>query len=104
MQRGEVWWADLPAPVGRRPVLILTRDPVVNVRGQLVVAQITRTVHNIAAEAPLTARDGLPQDCVVNCDVLMTVPKNRLQRRITQLNSARMEEVANALRFALEIA
>ena len=50
MNRGEVWWADLAAPVGRRPVLILTRSGAVPVRNQVVVAQVTRTVHGIAVD------------------------------------------------------
>src|SRR5579871_1009319 len=66
MKRGEVWWANLPAPSGRRPVLIITRSSAVAVRAQLVAAQITRTVHSINAEVPLSRADGMPQDCVVN--------------------------------------
>jgi mRNA interferase MazF len=67
MDRGEVWWADLPPPVGHRPVLILTRSSAVLARNQVVVAQITRTVHNLQSEVPLTRTDGMPKDCIVNC-------------------------------------
>ena len=103
MDRGDIWWADLPPPVGRRPVLILTRSAAVAVRNQIVVAQVTRTIHGIAAEVPLTTADGMPRDCVINCDVLVTVPKLRLVRRMTRLSSAKMNEVHHALRFALEL-
>jgi mRNA interferase MazF len=103
MDRGEVWWADLPVPVGRRPVLILTRSSAVAARNQVVVAQITRTVHNLPSEVALTRSDGIPRDCVVNCDVLITVPKLRLLRRITQLSIAKLDEVNNAVRFALDL-
>jgi mRNA interferase MazF len=78
MQRGEVWWADLPAPVGRRPVLILTRNAAVTARNQVVVAQVTRTRHSVASEVVLSQKDGMPADSVVNCDVLLTVPKDPL--------------------------
>ena len=57
MQRGEVWWADLPAPIGRRPVLITTRSAVALSRCQLMVAEITRTLHHIASEVPLSTTD-----------------------------------------------
>lgn len=57
MQRGEVWWADLPAPVDRRPILILTRTAAVAARNQVVVAQITRTRHGVASEVVLTHID-----------------------------------------------
>lgn len=77
MDRGEVWWADLPPPVGRRPVLLLTRSAAVSARNQIVVAQVTRTIHNLPCEVPLGRSDGMPRECVVNLDVLITVPKSR---------------------------
>lgn len=103
MDRGEVWWADLDPPVGRRPVLILTRSSAVAVRDQVVVAIITRTVHNIRSEVRLARSDGMPQASVVNCDVLATAPKSRLLNKITELSSAKMDEVHEALRFALDL-
>ena len=103
MKRGEVWWADLPAPIGRRPVLIVTRSAVVPHRNQLVVAEITRTVRQIASEVPLSAADGMAKDCVVNCDVLLTVPKNRFLNQVTTLSPDRMSDVECSLKFALEL-
>lgn len=103
MNRGEVWWADLPPPVGRRPVLILTRSAVVARRNQLVVAQITRTVHNLASEVLLKRSEGMPHNCVVNCDVILTIPKSRFIRRITRLSQSKMDAVHQAIRFALEL-
>jgi mRNA interferase MazF len=103
MNRGEVWWVDLPPPVGRRPVLILTRAAAVAVRNQVVVAQVTTTRHGLACEVELTRADGMPQDCVINCDVLLTVEKRRFLGRITALSSNRMAEVHAALQFALEL-
>ncbi len=103
MDRGEVWWADLPPPMGRRPVLILTHSAAVGIRNQVVVAQITTTVHRLPSEVPLTVADGLPKSCVVNCDVLLTVPKARLMNQIATLSRAKMDEVNSALKFAMEI-
>jgi mRNA interferase MazF len=103
MDRGEVWWADLPPPVGRRPVLIVTRSEAVAARNQVVVAQVTRTAHGLPCEVALTQADGMPQASFANCDVLLTVPKSRLTRRITQLSAAKLGEVNNALKFAMEI-
>src|SRR5438045_3685650 len=96
MDRSEIWWADLPAPVGRRPVLILTRSSAVAARNQVVVAQVTTTTHNVPSEVRLTKSDGMPKDCVVNCDTLLTVPKNRLISRIVRLTPATMEDVHRA--------
>jgi mRNA interferase MazF len=104
MDRSEVWWADLPPPMGRRPVLILTRSAAVRVRNQVVVAQITSAVHRLPCEVALTASDGMPKPCVVNCDVLMTVSKSRFLTRIAKLSPTKMAEVVQALKFAMEIA
>ncbi|MFM9963782.1 MAG: type II toxin-antitoxin system PemK/MazF family toxin [Planctomycetaceae bacterium] len=103
MTRGEIWWAELEQPIGRRPILILTRAAAVSARNQVVVAQITRTAHKLASEVPLTSADGMPKACVVNCDVLVTVSKKQFRNRITTLSSAKMAAVEQALKFALEL-
>jgi mRNA interferase MazF len=103
MNRGEVWWADLAPPIGRRPVLILTRSAAVRVRNQLVVALITRTVHHIKSEVSVGPSDGMPHQSVVNCDLLFTSAKLRVVRRVTTLTPAKLDEVHEALRFALEL-
>jgi mRNA interferase MazF len=103
MDGGDVWWADLPRPVGRRPVLILTRSAAVAVRNQVVVAQVTRTTHGLPCEVELTQAEGMPHDSFANCDVLLTVPKSRLTRRIAVVTQAKMIDVNNALKFAMDI-
>ena len=85
MRRGEVWWAELPEPAGRRPVLIVTRDVGVAVRAAVTVAPVTRTIRGIPVEVELGAEDGMPRRCVVNCDSLLTVPKGSLRNRIATL-------------------
>ena len=73
MQRGEIWFAATPG--GDRPVLVLTRDPVADRIGSVVVATLTRTVRGLVSELELTARDdGVPTDCVVNFDNIHTIP------------------------------
>jgi len=104
MQRGEVWWADLPKPVGRRPVLILSRDRAVQVRESVTIAEITRTIRDIPVEVPLGPEDDLPKKCVVNLDVINTIPKKLLTTRITMLSQAKLQAVETALRFALGLA
>jgi len=67
MQRGEIWFAATPG--GDRPVLVLTRDPVADRIGSVVVAALTRTQRGLVSELVLTpADDGVPSDCVVNFD------------------------------------
>src|ERR1700733_8166381 len=71
MQRGEIWFAATPG--GDRPVLVLTRDPVADRIGSIVVAALTRTHRGLISEVDLTVeRDGVPSDCVVNFDNVHT--------------------------------
>ena len=55
------------------------------------------------SEVFLSQADGMPRDCVVNCDVLLTVPKSRLMNRISKLSAQRMNEVHQAIKFAMDI-
>jgi mRNA interferase MazF len=103
MTRGEVWWAYLPPPVGRRPVVLLSRDSAYRVRSAVTVAPVTRTIRNIPVEVLLDQRDGLPSRCVVNLDDLTTIPKSLIKQRISALSAERMQQVEEAIRFALDL-
>ncbi len=103
MQRGEIWWAELPPPAGRRPVLLLSRDRAYRVRASITVAVITRTVRNIPVEVALGPEDGMPAACVVNVDDILTIPKTLLRDRITSLSREKIAAVASAVRFALDL-
>jgi len=103
MRRGEVWWAELPPPIGRRPVLLLSRDAAYSVRTSVTVAVITRTIRNIPVEALLGQEDGMPAKCVVNSDDILTIPKSRLAERITTLPVEKMTDVVKAIIFALDL-
>src|SRR5438094_3097745 len=103
MQRGEMWWASLAAPAGRRQVLLLTRNAAYAVRTAVTVAPITRTIRSIPVEVPVGLEDGMPVPCVVNLDDVMTVAKTRLLDRITILSNEKMESVAEAIAFALDL-
>jgi mRNA interferase MazF len=100
MQRGEVWFAATPG--GDRPVLVLTRDPVAERIGSVVVAALTRTKRDLVSELELTAtRDKLPSDCVVNFDNLHTIPRSVFRRRVATLSAPRMAQACRALRDAV---
>ena len=99
MQRGEIWFAATPG--GDRPVLILTRDPVAEKIGSVVVATLTRVTRGLVSELELTPDvDGVPTPCVANFDNLHTLPKGTFRRRVTQLGPARMAEACRTLRDA----
>jgi mRNA interferase MazF len=103
MQRGEVRWAELPSPVGRRPVLLLSRNAAYSVRTAVTVALITRTIRKMPVEVPLGEEDGMPAKCVANLDNILTIPKSRLTERITQLSPEKMADVAKAIIFSLDL-
>ncbi len=99
MQRGEIWFAATPG--GDRPVLILTRDPVADRIGSVVVAALTRVTRGLVSELELTPDvDGVPTACAANFDNLHTLPKDSFRRRVTQLGPARMAEACRTLRDA----
>jgi mRNA interferase MazF len=99
MQRGEIWFAATPG--GDRPVLVLTRDPIADRIGSIVVAALTRTVRGLVSELNLTAADdGVPTDCAVNFDNLHTIPRDKFRRRVVQLGPSRMAQACRCLRDA----
>jgi mRNA interferase MazF len=103
VQRGEVWWAELPPPAGRRPVLLLSRNSAYAIRTSIAIAIITRTIRDIPTEVGLNPEDGMPSRCVINLDEILTIPKSRLTERITTLPSEKMSNVDKAIAFALDL-
>jgi mRNA interferase MazF len=99
MQRGDIWFAATPG--GDRPVLVLTRDPVADRIGAVVVAALTRTRRGLVSELDLSAaHDGLPTDCVVNFDNVHTLARETFRRLVTTLPEARMAEACRVLAAA----
>ena len=100
-RHGEVWWLE-DEGIGRRPVLVLTRDSAIAVLSRLVVAPVTRTVRDIPSEVALDQDDGMPERCAATFDNLRTVSKSLLNRRITRLPTGKAMQVCTAMRFALD--
>lgn len=103
MQNGEVRWYKFKAPDKKRPVLILTRDSILDYLGEVTVAPITSTIRDIPSEVFLSAEDGMKKDCVVNLDHIQTVSKMKIGKRLTSLSRHKMKSVCEAIRFALDI-
>ncbi len=103
MRRGEVWWAKLPLPVGRRPVVLLSRNEAYAVRNAVTVAEVTSTMRGIPVEVELGPEDGLPKKCVVNLDTIATIRKDLLIERIAILRDEKVEQINLAIKFALSI-
>ena len=99
MQRGEIWFAATPG--GDRPVLVLTRDPVADRIGAVMVATLTRTRRGLVTELELTSKaDNVPSDCVVNFDNIHTIRREDFRRQVAMLSPLRLVEVGQRLRDA----
>ena len=100
MTRGEIWLAE----VGRktRPVLLLTRPEVIEVRELVTVAEITTQARGLAAEVDFdSVGAGLDRPSVINCDGLHTVAQSSLTRRVGEVGEATMRSVCRAVSYAL---
>ncbi len=101
MRRGDIYWVEFPAPAGRRPAVLVSREEAYAVRSRVIVVPLTRTVRGIPTEVQLGPRDGLSQTGVANADDVVTIPKTLLGKRIASLGRVRLDELDEALRFAL---
>ena len=99
--RGDVWWAEEP-DIGRRPVLVLTRDRAIDVLTSVIVAPATRTIRHIPTEVLLDEADGMPSPCALTMDNVRTVRRSLLTTRVTTLSAAKMQRVCEALSIALD--
>lgn len=101
MQRGEVWWAELPRPVGRRPVVLASRDEAYAVRALVTVVPVTTRARGIPVEVRLGREEGLPRTCVANADTITTIPKSTLGSFAGVLGPDKLRALDEAIRFAL---
>jgi mRNA interferase MazF len=103
LKRAEIWWAELPSPVGSRPVVILTRDAVLHSIGSIIVTLVTRTIRELPTEVVLGGRQGLPVRCVANLDNMLTVPRERLKRLMGSCDTSKMKELNEAIKVSLDV-
>ncbi len=103
MNRGEIRWYKFKAPNKKRPVLILTRDSVLDYLGEVTIAPITSTIRNIPSEIVLSKIDGMRKDCVINFDHIQTVSKSKIGSFITRLSPEKMNQVKSAITFSLDL-
>jgi mRNA interferase MazF len=98
VRRGEIWWANLDK---RRPVVLLSRDEAYSVRAMVISAPVSTTIRGYAVEVKVGRREGLQKTGVINCDWLVTLPKRSLSMRIGMLSGRKIEQLDEALKFAL---
>lgn len=103
MKRGEVRWYKFQNPDKKRPVVILTRDSILEYLSEVAVAPITSTIRDIPSEVVLSQRDGMRDDCAVNCDHIQTVSKSKIGSLIATLSKEKLNELRSAINFALNL-
>jgi mRNA interferase MazF len=104
VERGDIIWADLGPPAGRRPVCVLSRDAAIAVLTAITCAPITRTFRGIHSEVEVVAVEGLPSSGVINCDNLITIPTTLLDpQAVGHLDLESRARLDQALRYALDI-
>jgi mRNA interferase MazF len=100
VRRGEIRSYTFAKPDKRRPVLILTRDEVIDSLNEIVVAPVTRTIRGLETELLLTLDDGMPVVCAVNFDHVDLVQRDRLGPIIAHLREDRWPQARRALLIA----
>ena len=101
MRQYEIWVAALPEPVGRRPVLLLSRTPAYQYLNKAIVAEVTTRVRGIPQELTLGSREGLNRPSVANLDNIHTITIEEVGGLVGTLRRSRIKEVKRALGFAL---
>ena len=99
-QRGEVWWSEVPE-IGRRPVVVLSRDAAIRRRRRAIVGPCTTNVRDLASEVVLDPTDDpVPKRSAVSLDSVESVGVGVLVERLGRLSDARMREICAALAVA----
>lgn len=103
MKRGEIRWYKFKSPDKKRPVLILTRDSILEYLGEAAIAPITSTVRDIPSEVFLSRHDGMQKECAVNLDHIQTVSKGKIGSLIATFSSEKLKQVRRAILFAIDL-
>jgi mRNA interferase MazF len=104
VERGDIIWADLGPASGRRAVCVLTRDAAIEVLTAITCAPITRTIRGIRSEVEVGPAQGLPDQSVISCDNLITIPTSLLDSEPAgRLDLDARIRLDHALRYALDI-
>jgi len=98
VRRGEIWLAELDK---RRPVVVLTRDPLGRILHSVIVGPVTSTVRGLNTEVSLTEEDGFRKPCVVNLDNLQLVSRSILVRRVGRTTPTTLREICAATAEAI---
>lgn len=102
--RGELWWCE-PPEIGRRPVVILSRDAAIPRLKRSLIAPCTTTIRGLSSEVILEPGDDpIGRRSAVNLDSVESVSIGVLIQRIGRLSDSRMRQICQALEVAVDCA
>ncbi len=100
MRRGEIRWYTFAPPNKHRPVLLLTRDAVIDTLNEIIAVPATRTIPGLSTEVLLSPDDGMPTVCALNFDHVGIAQRSRLGAVLTTLSESPWPEVERAFLIA----
>jgi mRNA interferase MazF len=104
MKRGDLYWADLPGSAGRRPVVVVARGESLRRMRSVIVAPVSSQIRQLESEVPVGPELGLANDSAVQCDGLQSIERTAIDSRpIGRLDEQRLELLAEAIRYALDV-
>ena len=99
--RGEVWWCE-PPDIGRRPVVVISRDAAIPRLRRAIIAPCTTTIRGLGSEVVLEPGDDpVPRRCAVNLDFVESASTGVLVERLGRLSDQRMRQICTALAVAV---
>ena len=101
VKRGEIWFFAFKHPDKLQPILVLTRQEVIELLHTVIVAPITSTIRGAPSEVIVGIEEGLKHDSAVNLDHVQTVEKSMLRSRIAEVSPEKMKAVCSALAIAI---
>lgn len=99
MRRGDLWLAEVGGKL--RPVVVLTRDEVLDVRANVTVVEVTTQARGLAVEVTLGIEAGIEEPSVINCDGIHTISQRRLTRQIGSIDDEVLDDICEAVATAL---
>lgn len=102
MKKGDIWWAKLPLPIGRRRIVLLSRNEAYAIRNAITVVEVASTIRGIPVEVVLEPDLGLPKKCITNLDRII-IRKGLLVKKLTHLDDSKIEEINMVIKFVHDI-
>jgi mRNA interferase MazF len=100
VQRGEIRWYTFASPDKKRPVMLLTRNHVINSLNEIIVVPVTRTIRGLDTEVVLTTDDGMPVACALNFDHIALAQRSKIGALVTTLPAKLWPDAERALLVA----